>query len=100
MTRVMTRALLRHIGKKLRIINELPLRLAGSDRIDGERLDLQPGEWVQIRSPQEIGRTLNDLGAHRGLIFTNEMAQHCGKRFQVKRLVERLIDEGQAACSS
>ena len=94
MTRVMTRALLRHIGKKLRIINELPLRLAGSDRIDGERLDLQPGEWVQIRSPQEIGRTLNDLGAHRGLIFTNEMAQHCGKRFQVKRLVDRLIDEG------
>lgn len=94
MTRVMSRALMRHIGTKLRLANALPLRLAGADRVDGDRLDLQPGEWVEIRSPEEIGRTLDDAGAHRGLIFTNEMAQHCGKRFQVKRLVDRLIDEG------
>ena len=94
MARVMTRALLRQIGKKLRLIGELPLELAGTSRVDGERLDLQPGEWVEVRSPTEIGLTLDDDRAHRGLTFTYEMAQHCGGRFRVKRRVDRLIDEG------
>lgn len=94
MARVMTRALLRQIGKKLRLIGELPLEPAGTSRVDGERLDLQPGEWVEVRSPTEIGLTLDDDRAHRGLTFTYEMAQHCGGRFRVKRRVDRLIDEG------
>jgi hypothetical protein len=92
-TRVMSRAVLRAVAVKLRIVDELPVKTAGAGRVDGEQLDLQPGEWVEVRSLEEIGRTLDANGKHRGLTFTYEMAQHCGKRFRVRRKVNRLIDE-------
>lgn len=87
----------RKVGRRLRLVGELPFELAGPDRIDGERLDLQPGEWVRVRSGDEIGRTLNAAGAHRGLLFTAEMAPLCGKVFQVRRRVSRIIDERTGA---
>jgi hypothetical protein len=93
MLRVMTRALLRELGKRLRLFGELPLQVAGESRIDGKPLDLKPGEWVEVRSAEEIGRTLDADRRHRGLTFTYEMAQHCGERFRVKRRLDRLIDE-------
>jgi hypothetical protein len=85
----LTRKLLR--GLKLR--PHLPMKLAGPDRVDGERLDLVPGEWVRVRTPEEIGRTLNDAAAHKGLMFTLEMLPTCGSRYRVRQRVERLIDE-------
>jgi hypothetical protein len=91
--RVMSRAVIRAIGVTLRLVDELPVKTAGDSRIDGDRLELQPGEWVEVRSKEEIGRTLDANGKHRGLTFTYEMAQHCGKRFRVRRKVNRLIDE-------
>jgi hypothetical protein len=92
-TRVMARAAIRAVGVSLRLVDELPVKPAGASRVDGEQLDLQPGEWVEVRSLDEIGGTLDANGKHRGLTFTYEMAQHCGKRFRVRRKVNRLIDE-------
>jgi hypothetical protein len=89
--KVLASAIWRSIGRKLSIVDRLPT--AGADRVDGESLGLQPGEWVEVRSLEEIGRTLDDNVKHRGLSFTDEMAQHCGQRFQVHRRVERVIDE-------
>ncbi len=89
--KVFASAIWRSIGRKLSIVARLPT--AGADRVDGESLGLQPGEWVEVRSLEEIGRTLDDNVKHRGLSFTDEMAQHCGQRFQVHRRVERVIDE-------
>jgi hypothetical protein len=86
-------ALLRKIGRKLGLVSDLPVPVAGERRVDGEKLDLQPGEWVRVRSPVEIGRTLDERGAHRGLLFTLEMAPRCGKTYRVRQRVERLIDE-------
>lgn len=93
MLRVMGRAFLRKVGKKLGLMDELSVKLGGASRVDGERLELAAGDWVEVRALEEIGRTLDSDRKHRGLNFTDEMAQHCGKRFRVKRRVERLIDE-------
>jgi hypothetical protein len=69
------------------------MEVAGDKRVDGEKLGLQPGDWVRVRSKEEIGRTLNANASHRGLMFTHEMAQYCGKTFRVRGRVERLINE-------
>jgi hypothetical protein len=67
--------------------------LAGPNRVDGEKLGLQPGDLVEVRSLSEIGRTLDENGKHRGLAYSEEMTPACGKRFRVKNRVDRLIDE-------
>lgn len=58
-------------------------------------LNLEPGEWVEVRSAAEIKPTLNARGSDRGLHFSApEMLPACGKRFRVRRRVNRIIDEG------
>jgi hypothetical protein len=66
---------------------------AGSDRVDGEDLGLQPGDWVEIRPMEEIARTLDEKLSHRGLGFHYEMVQHAGRRYRVRRRLNRIIDE-------
>jgi hypothetical protein len=92
LVRVVAGAAGRVAGRRLGLVERLTF--AGSDRVEGDTLDLQPGELVEIRSAEEIGRTLDERGRHRGLTFTDEMAQHCGEQFRVRRRVERIIDEG------
>jgi hypothetical protein len=59
------------------------------------RLDLQPGEFVQIRSQTQIEETLDGCGKNRGLSFdAEEMAPYCSKVFKVRNRVTRIIDEG------
>jgi hypothetical protein len=68
-------------------------KLAGAARVDGEKLELEAGDVVEVRSLAEIGRTLDENARHRGLAFSQELAPACGKRFVVKNRVDRLIDE-------
>lgn len=56
-------------------------------------LDLQPGEWVQVRSREEIEATLDIDGRNRGLGFGPEMAAFFNRRFRVLRRVERIVVE-------
>ena len=57
-------------------------------------LNLEPGDWVEVRSAAEIRATLNVRGADRGLSFSApEMLPACSKRFRVRRRVTRIIDE-------
>ena len=58
-----------------------------------ESLGLQPGEWVIVKSKEEILATLDHRGRNRGLSFDSEMLPFCGKRVRVLRRVERLIEE-------
>ena len=58
-----------------------------------ERLNLQPGELVQVRSKAEIMETLDDGVRNRGLSFDAEMAPYCGRTMRVLRRVERILDE-------
>jgi hypothetical protein len=58
-----------------------------------ERLDLQPGELVEIRSKEEILATLDKEQRNRGLWFDSEMLPYCGGIYRVLRRVHRIIDE-------
>ena len=60
----------------------------------GEVLSLQPGEWVQVRSEEEIRATLDHQGKHRGMAFVpTEMLVHCGRQYRVLKRVERIFLE-------
>ena len=56
-------------------------------------LNLQPGEWVQVRSKDEILQTLNAQQRNRGLFFDVEMTPFCEGRYQVLKRVDKIIDE-------
>jgi hypothetical protein len=56
-------------------------------------LDLQPGDWVRVKSAEEIGRTLNKDYQNRGLYFDREMMKYCGRTAQVLRRVDRIVEE-------
>jgi len=59
----------------------------------GETLNLQPGDWVEVRSAKEIFATLDAQDKLKGLRFTREMAKFCGKRFRVYKLLKKIILE-------
>lgn len=58
-----------------------------------ERLNLRPGELVQVKSYQEILSTLNETNKNRGLSFDPEMVPFCGKTMRVIDRVERIVNE-------
>jgi hypothetical protein len=62
-------------------------------RVD-EVLDLQPGELVEVRSEEEIRKTVDGAGRNRGLTFTAEMLEYCGRRFRVFKRVQKICLEG------
>jgi hypothetical protein len=80
-----------------------PLRIHGGKRfpfLDGaltktplERLDLQPGELVRVKSKEAIVATLDTSNRNRGMTFDAEMLQYCGRQARVLRRVNRIIDE-------
>lgn len=46
---------------------------------------LRVGDWVEVKSKEEILRTLDKGGQLEALPFMPEMFQYCGKRFQIFR---------------
>jgi hypothetical protein len=58
-----------------------------------EKLDLQAGEWVRVRSVGEILATLDRRGLNKGLEFKPEMFLFCGRKLQVNSRLQRLISE-------
>lgn len=56
-------------------------------------LTLQAGEWVVVKSANEIAETLNKEGKNRGLAFTAGMLPYCGRTFRVLRRLEKMIHE-------
>ena len=56
-------------------------------------LGLRPGEWVRVKSHEEIKRTLNSAGRNRGLLFEPEMSDYSGQYFQMDYSIEKMIHE-------
>ena len=46
---------------------------------------LSVGDWVEVRSKEEILRTLDASGQLDGMPFMPEMVRFCGKRSQVHK---------------
>jgi hypothetical protein len=53
---------------------------------------LRAGDWVEIRSKQEILASLDSKGQLDGLPFMPEMLRHCGKRFRVYKRAHKTCD--------
>lgn len=75
----------RRMGKKPVVVPRPPM--------PDEVLNLQPGEWVQVKTEAEIRATLDARGKTRGLLFTGDMTEYAGKRFRVFKRVENLFLE-------
>src|SRR5262249_48599419 len=59
----------------------------------GKPLNLMPGERVRVKSVEEIRKTLDRNGKHKGLSFDPEMSGYCGGEFVVALRVEQIINE-------
>jgi hypothetical protein len=55
-------------------------------------LNLKAGEWVEVRSQDEILATLDSNGRLGSLPFMPEMLQYCGKRFRVFKRADKACD--------
>ena len=90
--RVMPRAFVMEVGRRLNLVDNLPLK--GSEApLEVEPLGLEKGDLVQVRSPDEIARTLDARGLNRGLSFDREMLPYCGRTFRVHDVVKQIIDD-------
>jgi hypothetical protein len=53
---------------------------------------LRVGDWVQVKSKEEVLKTLDEKGRLDGLPFMPEMLQLCGQRFQVFKRSHKTCD--------
>jgi hypothetical protein len=58
-----------------------------------EHLDLKEGEWVRVKSYQEILATCTVDNKNRGMLFDAEMMPFCGKVFRVHKRVTQILNE-------
>lgn len=63
----------------------------GPNSKSGERLNLQPGEWVEVKPMSEIIPTLDDHAHNRGLYFAPDMRLFCGRKLRVKSRLDKMI---------
>lgn len=50
------------------------------------------GDWVEVRSKEEILRTLDENGQLEGLPFMPQMFQYCGQRFEIYKRAHKTCD--------
>lgn len=55
-------------------------------------MNLRSGDWVEIRSKEEIVRTLDEKGRLGGMPFMPQMVKYCGQRFRVYKRAHKTCD--------
>src|SRR5262249_53881174 len=78
--------------RKLGLVPEIHVPGTAQKGDSFEKLDLQPGDMVRVKSESDIAKTLRE-GRHKGLWFDREMLPFCGKVFRVRARVSRFINE-------
>src|SRR6185503_19276853 len=53
---------------------------------------MKVGDWVEVRSKEEILRTLDENGQLDGMPFMPEMFTYCGQKFQVHKRAHKTCD--------
>jgi hypothetical protein len=86
------------ISKLLRLFGfgpKQPIDNASSEQKlrDDEVLNLQPGDWIEVKNEEEILATLDEKGAYKGLYWMCNMRKFCGKRYRVYKRLERILLE-------
>ena len=56
-------------------------------------LNLQPGEWVRVKSYEDILATCNTGVKNRGMGFDGEQVPYCGGTYRVLSRVSRILNE-------
>jgi hypothetical protein len=56
-------------------------------------LDLKEGEWVRVKSFEEILATCNEDNKNRGMGFDAEQVPYCGGTYRVRTRVTQIINE-------
>jgi hypothetical protein len=59
-----------------------------------EGLNLQAGEWIEVKSMADINATLNGTGHNRGLYFSPDMRLLCGGQQRVEKRLDKIIVDG------
>lgn len=62
-------------------------------KTDTASLDLQPGDWIEVKSRKEIEATLDVNGKNRGLLFDPPMLAYCGNKYRVANRLQNIILE-------
>ena len=84
------RSAVRRIERSLRsVLPRKPPRNATAADV----LGLEPGEWVEVKSKADIRRTLDAADTHRGLGFSSDMYDFCGRKMRVSRRVDTILRE-------
>jgi hypothetical protein len=95
--RVMARAAVVQPLHKAGVLPAVPVKGPSSKSPVTQPLDLQPGEWVRVKTKDEIAATLTDQGKNFGLWFDREMLPFCGGTYQVRERITRIVDERTGA---
>jgi hypothetical protein len=56
-------------------------------------LNLQPGDWVRVKSYEEILATVNTDNRNRGMVWDGELTPYCGGTYRVLTRVTDIVDE-------
>jgi hypothetical protein len=59
-----------------------------------ESLNLQSGEWIEVKPIESINQTLDETGYNRGLLFFPDMRLLCGSEQLVERRIAKIIVDG------
>jgi hypothetical protein len=81
------------IYPKIRSFNPATFIKGQLKKTPTETLHLQSGELVEVKSYDEILKTLDEQGQNRGLKFYYGMKNHCGKKLKVRNRLDRMINE-------
>ena len=57
-------------------------------------LNLQSGEWIEVKPITSIIETLDERGLNRGLSFSPDMRLLCGQRRRVRNRIDKIIVDG------
>jgi hypothetical protein len=66
----------------------------GTSRFAAEPLNLRPGEFVRVKSLDQIKATLDSEGKHQNLLFAPAMADFSGQVLRVRDRVESIVLDG------
>lgn len=61
-------------------------------KVSSKSLSLKAGEWVEVRSQEEILATLDERGCLQNVPFMPEMLRYCGQKFRVFKRADKTCD--------
>jgi hypothetical protein len=64
-----------------------------ASEVKSDVVHLKAGDWVRVRSLEEIQNTLSPFKELKGCAFLEDMKQYCGTRQRVFKVMERFLDE-------